>query len=270
MNPKVKFEWDDVRKRGYTVVSRYVLNLGRYVESVRPLNSSIDSAIRKARSTWDASLYVTSNPSLFPRKLVNCLVEKYFVGELAVLSPTCLVSRVLVTIAFIIVLGITLARFFMAIFFSWFMAKKLTKDPLFSARPVQGADTSMSVSNVQFQPSNQRRRNARADETGDIYTAILVTCYSEGRDSIRATLDSLALTDFNDDRKLLFVVADGLITGKGEKKSTPDLILGMMDVDWGVQSMPCSYVAVASGKKRHNMAKVFVGKYSMFSSYLKY
>jgi len=91
----------------------------------------------------------------------------------------------------------------------------------------------------------------------------LVTAYSEGREGIRTTLDSIATTDYPNSHKIILVVCDGLIKGKGERFSTPDICLGMMK-DHAVlpeEVQAYSYVAVASGSKRHNMAKVYSGFY---------
>ena len=91
----------------------------------------------------------------------------------------------------------------------------------------------------------------------------LVTAYSEGPEGIRTTLDSVAMTDYPNSHKLIFVVCDGLIHGKGEKMSTPDACVSMMK-DHAVlpdEVQPFSYVAVASGSKRHNMAKIYSGFY---------
>ncbi|KAL1921203.1 uncharacterized protein VTP21DRAFT_10919 [Calcarisporiella thermophila] len=96
-----------------------------------------------------------------------------------------------------------------------------------------------------------------------VHTLCLVTCYSEGRQGIRATLDSLATTDYPNSHKLLLVIADGLVTGAGNRKPTPDIVLSMMQ-DLIVQPdevQPQSYVSIADGSKRHNMAKVFAGFY---------
>ncbi|KAL2444734.1 Chitin synthase 4 [Exophiala dermatitidis] len=91
----------------------------------------------------------------------------------------------------------------------------------------------------------------------------LVTAYSEGEDGIRTTLDSIATTDYPNSHKAILVVCDGMIKGKGEAQSTPDIVLGMMGdfviAPEDVQAF--SYVAVSSGAKRHNMAKVYAGFY---------
>jgi len=91
----------------------------------------------------------------------------------------------------------------------------------------------------------------------------LVTAYSEGELGIRTTLDSIAMTDYPNSHKVMLVVCDGVIKGKGESMSTPDIVLGMMK-DHTIlpeEVMGFSYVAVSSGSKRHNMAKVYSGFY---------
>ncbi|KAJ3195249.1 Chitin synthase, class 3 [Irineochytrium annulatum] len=104
-----------------------------------------------------------------------------------------------------------------------------------------------------------------------IYTVMLVTCYSESADDanlfvigLKTTFDSLARTTFSEKHKLLFVIADGIITGSGNPKSTPDLILDMLELDthWPRNPEPQSYLAIADGSKRHNKARVYVAWYN--------
>ncbi|KAH8657474.1 putative chitin synthase 4 [Tricladium varicosporioides] len=95
------------------------------------------------------------------------------------------------------------------------------------------------------------------------HTICLVTAYSEGELGVRTTLDSIAMTDYPNSHKVILVVCDGIIKGKGETMSTPEIILSMMK-DHSVlpDEVPAfSYVAVSSGSKRHNMAKVYSGFY---------
>ncbi|CZS98324.1 probable chitin synthase 4 [Rhynchosporium agropyri] len=95
------------------------------------------------------------------------------------------------------------------------------------------------------------------------HTICLVTAYSEGELGIRTTLDSVAMTDYPNSHKTILVVCDGVIKGKGESMSTPDIVLSMMkDHSILPDEVPAfSYVAVSSGSKRHNMAKVYSGFY---------
>lgn len=48
-----------------------------------------------------------------------------------------------------------------------------------------------------------------------------------------------------------------MITGAGETKSTPDIVVSMMDLDPTMTNpKPSSYLAIADGEKQLNMAKV--------------
>lgn len=92
----------------------------------------------------------------------------------------------------------------------------------------------------------------------------LVTAYSEGEEGLRTTLNSIATTDYPNSHKTILVVCDGLIKGQGEDLTTPEIALGMMG-DHAIlpdEVQAFSYVAVASGSKRHNMAKVYAGFYN--------
>jgi chitin synthase len=95
------------------------------------------------------------------------------------------------------------------------------------------------------------------------HSICLVTAYSEGADGIRTTIDSIATTDYPNSHKLILVICDGMIKGQGEDLTTPEICLGMMK-DHAVlphEVQAFSYVAVASGSKRHNMAKIYSGFY---------
>lgn len=97
-----------------------------------------------------------------------------------------------------------------------------------------------------------------------VHTICLVTAYSESIEGLRTTLDSLATTDYPNSHKFILVIADGKVKGSGNDMTTPEICLTMMkellipaeDVE------PLSYVAIADGHKRHNMAKVYAGFYS--------
>jgi chitin synthase len=96
----------------------------------------------------------------------------------------------------------------------------------------------------------------------ELFCVCLVTCYSEGRSLIQATLDSIALTNYSDSRKLILVVCDGLITGAGEMQSTPDICVSLLDADprFG-DPVPMGYTSVGLGSKKENRAMVYAGHY---------
>ncbi|EGN93760.1 glycosyltransferase family 2 protein [Serpula lacrymans var. lacrymans S7.3] len=95
------------------------------------------------------------------------------------------------------------------------------------------------------------------------HTICLVTAYSESVEGLRTTLDSLATTDYPNSHKLILVIADGMVKGAGNDMTTPEICLSMMK-EFLIQPNevePHSYVAIADGHKRHNMAKVYAGFY---------
>lgn len=96
-----------------------------------------------------------------------------------------------------------------------------------------------------------------------IHSICLVTAYSESFEGLRTTLDSLATTNYPNSHKLLLVVADGIVKGADSDISTPDICLSMMkDLLVAPEEVEgYSYVAIADGTKRHNMAKVYAGFY---------
>lgn len=96
-----------------------------------------------------------------------------------------------------------------------------------------------------------------------VHTIGLVTAYSESFEGLRTTLDSLATTNYPNSHKLLLVIADGIVKGADSDASTPDICLSMMkDLVVPAEDVEGqSYVAIADGAKRHNMAKVYAGFY---------
>jgi hypothetical protein len=119
-------------------------------------------------------------------------------------------------------------------------------------------------------PENLSRVNGNIDL---LHTLILVTCYSEGKDELQKTFDSLAETVYPNTHKTLLIISDGIIKGRGNEKSTPDLILDMIELDeeWrknalgvskGGQSLPLTYRSIGSGEKSENRAMVYVGQYT--------
>lgn len=97
-----------------------------------------------------------------------------------------------------------------------------------------------------------------------VHSICLVTAYSESVEGLRTTLDSLATTDYPNSHKTILVICDGMVRGSGSKQYTPDIVLGMMRelVEPADEVQAHSYVAIADGHKRHNMAKVYAGFYA--------
>ncbi|KAH7888380.1 glycosyltransferase family 2 protein [Phlebopus sp. FC_14] len=235
------------------------------------------------------------------RSAVPCLSQRYLAGNIAKITPGCFVSNLFLYVGLIVILALVLVRFAMACVFNWFLSARLAGPPdsmtlnrsaISPAVLPEGANISVdnkagiapwakskklakpgangrvprnltsSSSNTLVPEANQVMSLAQIG--AELFAVCLVTCYSEGEDSLRGTLDSISQTNYSDHRKLLFVVADGMITGAGEKRSTPDICVSLLEADprFG-NPMPMSYLAIGSGSKKENRAMVYAGHYTV-------
>ncbi|KAL1408451.1 Chitin synthase, class 5 [Vanrija albida] len=102
---------------------------------------------------------------------------------------------------------------------------------------------------------------ARAPENHDKFVICQVPCYTEGEQSLRRTIDSLAKLRYDDKRKLLCIICDGNIKGYGNDKPTPAIVLDILGVDPNLDPEPLSFQSLGEGSKQHNMGKVYAGLY---------
>jgi chitin synthase len=101
----------------------------------------------------------------------------------------------------------------------------------------------------------------RAPEDHDKFVICQVPCYTEGEDSLRQTIDSLAKMKYDDKRKLIFVICDGMIVGSGNDRPTPRIVLDILGHDPNNDPEPLSFLSLGEGAKQHNMGKVYSGLY---------
>ena len=91
-----------------------------------------------------------------------------------------------------------------------------------------------------------------------------VPCYTEDEKSLRRTIDSIASTDYEDKRKLIFIICDGMIIGAGNDRPTPRIVLDILGVDpEKVNPEAQSFISIGQGNRQHNMAKVYSGLYQV-------
>ncbi|KAJ2079725.1 hypothetical protein H4R24_003591 [Coemansia sp. RSA 988] len=101
----------------------------------------------------------------------------------------------------------------------------------------------------------------RDPEPSSNFVVCNVPCYTEDEDSLQYTIDSLAQLKYDDKRKLLFIVCDGMIMGSGNDRPTPRIVLDILGVGNDQEPEALSYIALGEGSKEHNMAKVYSGLY---------
>jgi chitin synthase len=214
----------------------------------------------------------------------QCLQELYMMGYLEADTMGCIATDIVLNVSLVVILGVVLVRFFMALTFEWTLSWQLgrlqdknliqqnrskaygewSKTHMKKMPAPTNAEQEVVLMRKGLEPSPERYELSEDFRAfGEIYTVLLVTTYSEGHDSCKTTLDSLAKTTYSDPHKLLFIVSDGLITGSENDKSTPELLVDMLELDPRLENppKPVSYLAVADGSKRHNMAQVYAGYY---------
>jgi chitin synthase len=103
--------------------------------------------------------------------------------------------------------------------------------------------------------------SARAPEDHDKFVICQVPCYTEGDASLRKTIDSLAQMKYDDKRKLLLIICDGMIVGSGNDRPTPRIVLDILGADPNLDPEPLSFLSLGEGAKQHNMGKVYSGLY---------
>ncbi|CAG8568666.1 7376_t:CDS:2 [Diversispora eburnea] len=168
------------------------------------------------------------------KDIVKCF-NYFLIGQIEGSTFECIINNLVLIIMTTVFTGIMLSKFFLAAIFNWILSWKLGK-------------------------ISKRQRSY--DKISHII--LLVTCYNEGENSIRTTLDSLAKTDYSVKHKLLFVIADGNITGLGNNRPTPQIIQKLMrPYRSNEPEQPKSYFAIGDGLKQHNMAKVKIGYYEV-------
>ncbi|KAK9477488.1 chitin synthase-domain-containing protein [Lipomyces japonicus] len=100
-------------------------------------------------------------------------------------------------------------------------------------------------------------------ENIDKFIICQVPAYTEDEDSLRRAIDSLARMKYDDKRKLLFIICDGMIVGAGNDRPTPRIVLDILGVSPDIDPEPMSFESLGEGQKQHNMGKVYSGLYEV-------
>ncbi|KAB8235504.1 hypothetical protein ETB97_006838 [Aspergillus alliaceus] len=100
-------------------------------------------------------------------------------------------------------------------------------------------------------------------ENLDKFIICQVPAYTEDEESLRRAMDSMARMQYDDKRKLLVVICDGMIIGQGNDRPTPRIVLDILGVPESVDPEPLSFESLGEGMKQHNMGKIYSGLYEV-------
>jgi chitin synthase len=93
-----------------------------------------------------------------------------------------------------------------------------------------------------------KKRNPKLQ---DKFVICQVPCYTEGEESLKKTIDSLANLKYDDKRKLLFVICDGMIVGSGNDRPTPRIVLDILGVE-NLDPDPLLFKSLGQGNRQLN------------------
>lgn len=111
-----------------------------------------------------------------------------------------------------------------------------------------------------------KRRPAAQDK----FVICQVPAYTEGEDQLRKGLDSLTALAYDNKRKLICVICDGMIVGGGNDRPTPKIVLDILGVDPKVDPPALPFKSVGRGAEQLNYGKVYSGLYEYEGNVVPY
>ncbi|TVY48699.1 Chitin synthase [Lachnellula occidentalis] len=104
----------------------------------------------------------------------------------------------------------------------------------------------------------------------DKFVICQVPAYTEGEDSLRKALDSLTALEYDNKRKLIIVVCDGMIVGGGNDRPTPKIVLDILGVDPKLDPPALPFKSVGESSEQLNYGKVYSGLYEYEGNVVPY
>lgn len=104
----------------------------------------------------------------------------------------------------------------------------------------------------------------------DKFVICQVPAYTEGEDHLRKSLDSLTALQYDNKRKLICVICDGMIVGGGNDRPTPKIVLDILGVDPKIDPPALPFRSVGNGNEQLNYGKVYSGLYEYEGNVVPY
>ena len=111
-----------------------------------------------------------------------------------------------------------------------------------------------------------KRRPAAQDK----FVICQVPAYTEGEDHLRKALDSLTALQYDNKRKLICVICDGMIVGGGNDRPTPKIVLDILGVDPKIDPPALPFKSVGQSNEQLNYGKVYSGLYEYEGNVVPY
>lgn len=103
----------------------------------------------------------------------------------------------------------------------------------------------------------------RYPEKQEKFVICLLPCYTEGYESLSASIRSIALSNYDDRFKLMLIVCDGQVIGRGNDKTTAEIVLDILKTPTSEQEPPepLAFKSIGAGALQNNFARVYSGIY---------
>lgn len=261
----VNYDWDDISASNgqYTVYANRVVDMTQFLRSnTSVFGTDIDQILRShtGHDITKALKYVPNGETAG-----ECMAQLYSVGQIDSDTLGCFTAKIVLYISLILVGSLIIVKFMFALWFQWTISQKLGSLEKSKKAPVVVKVAPPTTDQLTHKPSlrSPGEKKSQSSYGQELYTIMLVTCYSETESELKNTFDSLTATDYNEDYKVLFIIADGLVKGKGNSMTTPDIVLSLIEKDpnWP-DPAPFPYLAIGEGSRALNFAKVYVGWYT--------
>ncbi|KAF1992533.1 glycosyltransferase family 2 protein [Aulographum hederae CBS 113979] len=97
-----------------------------------------------------------------------------------------------------------------------------------------------------------------------------VPAYTEGEEHLRKGLDSLATLHYDNKKKLICVICDGMVIGGGNDRPTPKIVLDILGVDPKTDPPALPFKSVGMANEQLNYGKVYSGLYEFEGNVVPY
>jgi chitin synthase len=148
----------------------------------------------------------------------------------------------------------------------------------------KGKETNRARSFFKEFGNGHKRMETRDERTSPVGSMIggsdtsvpdkLVVCfvpvYTEGEDELRRTLAGLVDSVYDNKRKLVFFVCDGVVVGSGNDRLTAKILLDICGVDPKIDPPALPFRSVATGSGQLNYGKVYSGLFGSADSVVPY
>ncbi|RMJ16367.1 hypothetical protein CDV36_003964 [Fusarium kuroshium] len=104
----------------------------------------------------------------------------------------------------------------------------------------------------------------------DKYVICQIPAYTEDEESLRRAIDSLTCLKYDNKRKLICVICDGIAVGQGNDRPTSKLVLEILGSDPKLDPAARSFKSIGSGSDQLNYGKVYSGLYECDGNIVPY